>query len=290
MTTSATYLSIENNLARYQKETAAEPSVKLATTYYQNNISKVTSIDQFVSNYRLLSYALNAYGLGKYVSDTALVKKVLEQGTTSSRALANTLGNSNWKAFAKAYDFSATGSSAPSSSTSVSTTVADYVEQQLESNQGADNPGVELALYFKRVAPTVTNSYGILADANLLQTAQTIFGLSATTSAAQIDQEATEIGKLLPTKDLTDSKKLNELILRFCAQYDSKYGPSSSDPGGLTVENANSSSTSTTASLAASSILSGSIASTGSNLASYEPTSLFSTGLLDSLQGLSTGG
>ena len=57
-TTLSTYLTIEKNLAHYQKMTSDDPTVKGATKYYEANIGKVSTIDQFVSNYRLLSYAL----------------------------------------------------------------------------------------------------------------------------------------------------------------------------------------------------------------------------------------
>src|SRR5271165_7633675 len=104
-TTTAAYLSVTDNLARYQAMTAAEPSVKSATDYYEANIGKATSIQDFVGNYRLLSYALNAYGLGDQINNTALITQVLEGGVTNSKSLANTLSNSNWKAFAQAFDF-----------------------------------------------------------------------------------------------------------------------------------------------------------------------------------------
>jgi hypothetical protein len=278
--TTSTYLSIENNLARYQKLEASQPAVKTASAYYQANIGKVTSVDQFVGNYRLLSYALNAYGLGDQINNKALITKVLEQGTASPKALANTLDNANWKAFANAFNFSATGEAAPTSSSSVATTTSDYVEQQLESDQGSQDPGVELALYFKRVAPTVTNGYGVLADKNLLEVAQTIFGLSPTASAAEIDKEAVAIGKLMPVSDLQDPKKLNQLVERFTAAYDAKYGPASGSSSSLTVANGNASSSAA----AATSILSGVISSNASMIAgvsSYTP--LISPSLLASL-------
>ena len=104
-TTTSTYLSIENNLARYQKMVASEPAVKTATEYYAANIGKVTSISDLVNNYRLLSYALTAYGLGDQVNNKALVTQVLEGGVTSSKALANTLSNPNWAKFAAAFNF-----------------------------------------------------------------------------------------------------------------------------------------------------------------------------------------
>jgi Protein of unknown function (DUF1217) len=280
--TTTTYLSIANNLARYQKLETEQPSVKTASAYYKANIGKVQTVGQFVGNYRLLSYALQAYGLGDQINNTALIKQVLEQGTSSSHALANTLPNANWKAFANAFNFSASGAGAPSSTASVSATTDDYVEQQLEASQGQSDPGVELALYFARVAPKVTNGYGILADKNLLEVVQTIFGLAPTASASQIDEEAKQISKLVPLQELQDPTKLKSLVERFTAAYDAKYGPSSSSS--LSVDSGN---TPTTVS-AASSILAQVVSANSTALAaesSYSP--LISPSLL---AGLALGG
>ena len=286
MTTTSQYLAIENNLSRYQTMTADQPSVKTATAYYQANIGKVTSIQGLLGNYKLLSYALQAYGLGDQINSKALIQKVLEEGVTSSSALANTLPNPNWKKFAEAFNFSATGASAPSSSQSVATTTSDYVEQQLEGDEGQTDPGVQLALYFQRVAPTVTNGYGILGDQNLLEVVQTIFGLASTSTPSQIDAEAAAVSKLVPTSDLQDPKKLQQLVERFTANYDAKYGPASGNSGSLAVTSGNT----PTATDAASSILTGVINSNGSDLASTNTSNLISSNLLAGLMGLSLGG
>jgi len=265
--TTTQYLAVANNLARFQKTEASKPAVKLETAYYQANIGKVTSISQFVGNYRLLSYALQAYGLGDQINNKALITKVLQEGTTSSSALANTLPNAAWKAFANAFNFSATGSAAPGSSTSVATTTSDYVEQQLENDQGANDPGVQLALYFQRVAPTITDGYGVLADKNLTEIAQTIYNLPPGTSSSQIDKEAAALKKLMPVADLKNPAKLKSLVERFTATYDLNYGPGGVDANNpLTVANGN-----TTSNVSASSsILSGVLSSnpTASNFAS----------------------
>src|SRR5208282_4624206 len=241
-TTTSAYLAVSQNLSRYQAMTAAEPAVKSATAYYEANIGGVTSIKDFVDNYRLLSYALDAYGLGDQINNTALVTQVLQGGVSNPKSLANTLSNSNWKAFAAAFNFVDGGSSA-SSASAVQTTTSDYAEQQLESDQGAQNGiGVQLALYFQRVAPTVNNEYGILADPNLLEVAQTIFGLSPSTSAENIDTQAQTLSRLMPISDLQDPTKLQELTERFTAMYDLTYGPGSGATTNLTVASDNSSS------------------------------------------------
>jgi hypothetical protein len=264
--------------------TAAEPAVKTASAYYAANIGKVTSIDDFVGNYRLLSYALDAYGLGDQINSTALIKQVLQGGITSSTALANTLPQ--WKAFATAFNFVGNGAASISTATAVTATEKNYVEQQLESDQGSQDVGVQLALYFNRVAPTVTSAYGILADKNLLQVVETIFGLPTAFSAENIDTQATVLNGLLKISDLQNPTKLQTLTERFTASYDSLYGPSSNSTSSLTVAGGNTPSSSVSA---ASTILASVISSTASSL-STSTSPYFSNSLMESLQGFTLGG
>jgi hypothetical protein len=291
-TTTAGYLAVTQNLTRYQAMTAAEPAVKTATAYYEANIGKVTSIQDFVGNYRLLSYALDAYGLGDQINAKALITKVLEGGVSNPKSLANTLSDSRWKAFAAAFDFVDRGASSVSSTSAVKTTTADYVEQQLESDQGAQDVGVQLALYFQRVAPTISNEYGILADPNLLEVAQTIFGLSPVTSATNIDAQAKALSQLMPISDLRDPTKLQQLTERFTATYDLTYGPGSGATTFLTVSSDNSGSSQSGASAVLADVINsnGQSISSALNAFSGAPTSMFSDALMSSLQKFALGG
>jgi hypothetical protein len=288
-TTTAAYLSVMQNLARYQTMTAAEPAVKTATAYYEASIGKATSIQDFVGNYRLLSYALNAYGLGDQINAKALITKVLEGGVANPKSLANTLSDSRWKTFAAAFNFVGAGAASVSSPSAVKTTAADYVEQQLENDQGAQDVGVQLALYFQRVAPTITSEYGILADPNLLEVAQTIFGLSPATSATNIDAQAKALSNLMPISDLQDPKKLQQLTERFTAMYDLSYGPGSGATTSLTVSSNSSSSTQSAASEVLASVINSNVQLISSAFASA-PAPMFSDALMSSLQKFALGG
>ena len=282
-TTTSAYLSIANNLPNAQAMTAKEPAVQTASAYYAANIGKVTSIDDFVGNYRLLSYALNAFGLGAQINSTALIKQVLEGGVSNPNSLANTLPQ--WRAFAKAFNFVANGAASISTSSAVATTESDYVEQQLENNEGQQDVGVQLAMYFNRVAPTVTSEYGILADKNLLNVVETIFGLPSAFSAENIDVQAKTLSELLPLSDLTQPKQLQQLTERFTAQYDSTYNSPGSTATPLTVAGSSSSLTPASGALAVLSGITGSNASGSSGGGS-----LFSAALLQSLQSFTLGG
>jgi Protein of unknown function (DUF1217) len=291
-TTAAEYLAVTQNLTRYQAMTAAEPTVKTATAYYQANIGKVTSVADFVGNYRLLSYALDAYGLGDQINAKALITQVLEGGVSNPKSLANTLSDSRWRAFAASFDFVGNGASSVSSARAVKTATADYVQQQLESDQGAQDVGVQLALYFQRVAPTISNEYGILADPNLLEVAQTIFGLSPATSATNIDAQAKALSQLMPISDLQDPKKLQQLTERFTAMYDLTYGPASGATTSLTVSSSNSSSSASGAATIMADIINSNGQSIGSALSNFTGASapMFSDALMSSLQKFTLGG
>ncbi|ATQ68704.1 MULTISPECIES: DUF1217 domain-containing protein [Methylosinus] len=227
MTTLSTYLQIANNQSLWQSMTAKQPDVATQTQYFEDNIGKVQSVDDFMKNDRLFNYAMTAFGLGDMTYAKGMMQKVLEQGVSDNSALANTLNNANIKAFATAFDFADNGASTTSSSTLVDNVVSRYAEQSLEDNQGQQNPGVQLALYFQRNAPSITSVYGILADSKILSVVQTALGISTQTTSQSIDSQAAMLTSKLDITDFQDPKKLQQFISRFAAMYD--YNNSGSD-------------------------------------------------------------
>ncbi len=263
-TTLSAYLTVANNLSQWQAMTAKTPAVQTATQYFENNIGNVTSAQQLVDNPRLFNYAMTAFGLSDMTYAKGLMQKVLQQGVTSSTALANTLDNSNIFAFAKAFDFADNGSATTTSSSLVSQVVNKYIENSLETSQGQQDPGVQLALYFQANAPNVTSVYQILADKNLLTVVQTALGISPMTAAEPIDTQANMLTSKLNLSDFQDPKKLEQFIERFGAQYDAN----NNTPGATT--SSSSTTTLTTASLFQTTPIA------GSGIIEINPTTLLS--------------
>jgi hypothetical protein len=220
MSTFTDYMAIANNLSRYQTMTANDPTVAQATNYFQANIGSITTPAQLVNNTRIFNYVMNAFGLGNMTYAKSLIQKVLEQGTTSSTALANTLNNPNILALGQAFNFHANGASTTQTAAATTDVVNRYVMQTLETNQGQQNPGVQLALYFQQNASKITDGYSILADKNLLTVVQTTLGISPYTSAENIDLQAKQLDKLLNYSDFQNPTKVANFLERFAAQYD----------------------------------------------------------------------
>lgn len=222
MTTIASYLSIANDLGKWRALTAKTPDVSLQTKYFKENLGKLSSIDAFLNNRRLFNYAMTAFGLGDMTYAKGMMRKVLEQGVDNPKALAHTLHNPNILAFAKAFDFAGKGAGVTASVALADDVAARFVEQSLQAQQGKQNPGVQLALYFRERAPSVTSVYGVLADKKLLQVVQTALDISPMTSVQPIDTQARLLKSKIDVADFQDPKKLNAFITRFAAMYDTQ--------------------------------------------------------------------
>ena len=220
LSTTVAYLSVSGNIARQQAATAARGDVKTATAYYLANIGKAKTVAQFVGDDRLFSYAMTAYGLGDMSYAKGLMTKVLNGGVTDAKALANTLSDPRYKAFAAAFDFAGQGAKATAAASASTGATARYVEQALEDDQAKTNPGVSNALYFTRNAASIKSIYGLLADPTMLSVVETAYGLSSTLGQSDIDTQAAVLGKVVKVADLQDPAKVAKLVGRYTAQYD----------------------------------------------------------------------
>jgi hypothetical protein len=114
-------------MSRWLTATAQSSAVSVASKYFEDNIGKVKSANDLVSNPRLFNYAMTAFGLGDMSYAQGLMKQVLAQGLSSSRAIASTLPNPNIRAFAQAFDFVDNGASTTTSPSLVENVVTRYL-------------------------------------------------------------------------------------------------------------------------------------------------------------------
>ncbi len=80
--------------------------------YYQDNIGKVKTVDDFLDNYRLFSFAMTAHGLEDMIYAKAFMKKVLESDLSDDNSFANRLTDDRYKNFAAAFNFGASSAEA----------------------------------------------------------------------------------------------------------------------------------------------------------------------------------
>jgi hypothetical protein len=198
-------------------------AAKAATAYYQTNISHVTSVGNLLSDPKMVAYIEQAYGIPKSTS-TGVLNEVLTSDLTNSKSVANKMGT-NYAQLAAAFDFTSTGligqeTQGAQSKAQLESTNAGYVQQQMETEAGTQNPGIALALYFQNKASSITSAYSILSDSKLVTVFQTMMGLPSTASEANIDVQANQISSAFDLSKLKDPTYVKSLIQRFSVMYD----------------------------------------------------------------------
>ena len=211
------------NLEKVKAASRNDPQVKRETDYFSANIKNAKSVDDFVGNYRLFSYAMKAYGLEEMTYANGFMKKVLSGGVINPNSFANQLSDPRFRKFAFAFDFADRGPSVTSTASIVATTTSKYVEQMVEEQAGQQNVGAQLALYFQRNASSIKSGMSVLADKAIFQFMQTAYSLP-TSMGSNIDTQAALIEKKVNFADFQDPAKVQKLMQKFAVLWDVNNG------------------------------------------------------------------
>ncbi|MGV1790695.1 DUF1217 domain-containing protein [Rhizobium lusitanum] len=101
------YTVATRDMATSLNQVASQAQNKRAIDYYNANIGKVTNVDDFLNDYQLYSYAMEAYGLSDMTYAKAFMKQVLTSDLSDSSSFANKLTDPRYKEFAAAFNFGA---------------------------------------------------------------------------------------------------------------------------------------------------------------------------------------
>ncbi|WP_307157233.1 DUF1217 domain-containing protein [Rhizobium paknamense] len=211
-------------------QTKAKTEAEADAKYYQENIVKIRSVDELLKDRKLTDFVLTSYGLDpKDVSDDML-KKLFKSDLNDPKSFANTQSDERYAEFVASFNFGTDGKLTHTTEQGIQNrgevvqTQNLYLHQTLETEQGDDNAGVRLALYWERKAPTITSAYDILGDQALLEVFRTTFSLPTEMSSMDIEKQKALVEKNLDLKDLTDPDKQKKFLQRFMAMYDLNNG------------------------------------------------------------------
>lgn len=191
----STYLSydlINRDMKASISRVSQQGMIERQTKYYKENIGDVKSVDEFLNNYQLYSYAMDAFGLGEMTYAKAFMKKVLDSDLNDQNSFANKLTDERYREFAAAFNFT-------------SSTKTVQTEAQLDKMIGLYGTSItdmndslaEETRYYKAIIGTVTNVDQLLRNDRTRAYIFQVFGIDEKTySYAHI--------KGLMTSDVSD--------------------------------------------------------------------------------------
>lgn len=165
--------------------------------YFRDNIGKVETAQQLVSDYRLLSVALGAFGLDDDMSNKFLIRRVLEEGTLKTDALSNKLSDKRYRDLAKTFGFGDFATPNTKLSDFADKIEVRYRDQRFEADMGRTSDTMRLALNAQRELPLLARSsstnltkwYTIMGTAPLRKVMETALGLPAAFATLPIDRQ-----------------------------------------------------------------------------------------------------
>ncbi len=183
-----------------EKQQAAfehSPVIERETRYFEKNIGKIRTAEELVSDRTLLKVALGAFGLDDDINSKAFIRKILEDGTLTTDALANKLSDKRYLAFSKAFGFGDFAVPRTGLSEFGAEITGLFKARSFEKAVGDQNGDLRLALSLQRDLKEIadkktsvdTKWYSIMGQPPLRKVFETAFGLPSSYATIDLDTQ-----------------------------------------------------------------------------------------------------
>jgi len=165
--------------------------------YFRENIANVETAADLMADRRLLTTALNAFGLGEDINNKFFIEKVLTDGTIETDALANRLSDKRYFEFSKAFGFGDFDTPNTALSDFASDILERNINERFETLVGEQDEDLRLALNFDKAIQDVAAKdtttdglwYSVMGDIPLRRVLEVSLGLPSSFGSLDIDQQ-----------------------------------------------------------------------------------------------------
>lgn len=188
---------LERTLESQQTAFAKSQPITRAAEYFRENIPKIRTAEDLVSDRRLLAVALGAFGLDDDINNQAFIRRILEDGTIADGALANRLADKRYQEFSRTFGFGDSPVPRTVLPAFADRIISRFEDRQFERAVGDQNKNLRLALNLKQGLSDIVNStnsgnaqwFSIMGNKPLRNVFQTALGLPSGLASIDIDQQ-----------------------------------------------------------------------------------------------------
>ncbi|WP_127900762.1 DUF1217 domain-containing protein [Solirhodobacter olei] len=205
--------------------TQNDPANARAITNFKKEAASITSAKDFVNNYDVYNFVMDAFNLQAEAPGKALIQKTLESDPNKTGSLISATSNPNITALFNSVGFAVGGTGGNFADTNWQNTIVQkYVSQQFINDESSQNSAVGTALEFEQKASSIKSWYDVLDNANLTQFFQTALGLPSAMSGQPLDQQIKELSSKFDITTLSDPKVVSSLVQKFAVLSDAQNG------------------------------------------------------------------
>ncbi|MDX1742850.1 MAG: DUF1217 domain-containing protein [Ruegeria sp.] len=216
------------------------------TKYFLDNIGKVKTAEDLVSNRRLLQVALGAFGLEGDINNRFFIQKILSDGTSADDALSNRLADKRYREFSKAFGLGPGEIRKTGLITFMEEIAQDNVVSQFEVAVGESDETMRISLYAQRTLADLasednsadTKWFDLMGQPPLRSMMETALGLPSSFGQIDLDRQLEvfkdRLSRLTGSDDLaqfTDEAAIAKLTDTYQARSQIKQLQSTISPG-----------------------------------------------------------
>ncbi|ADR52488.1 hypothetical protein CKC_03695 [Candidatus Liberibacter solanacearum CLso-ZC1] len=160
----------------YKKSIATiskDPIVSREEKYYREKIKKISTVEEFINDKRLLNYVLKAFDLSDMSHAKTFLQKILTSDLSVPESLVNKMNSKKYQTFASQFDFSP----APKS---IQTTIQQkkVIEDYITSYKRKEKDALEESKYFRQNINNITSVDQLIKNRRLVNYALQSFGIN----------------------------------------------------------------------------------------------------------------
>lgn len=200
----------EKGMAQEEKD----PVTISALARFRSALDKAGTIEEALSDPRILKVLAPALGLADQVGNVGLLRKALLSDPSDDESLASALG-ATWQNAAETLGVYSSGLDGLKDEALIQTLTGAYVKYQYRSGLDDSQTGMSNALYALENASNFTDVYSILGDSVMRDVVTTALGLPDQISVQSVETQGRAVTSRLDLGSLQDPKAVRKLVERY---------------------------------------------------------------------------
>ncbi|TMV77901.1 DUF1217 domain-containing protein [Thioclava sp. BHET1] len=178
----------------------------------------------FVNNYNVYSFVMQAYDLSDQMFGKAMVQQILESDQSQSGSLINEMTDARFTDLYDGMGFTDNGTQNANTSNTdwQDATVQRYIDQSYINDEADQNSAVGTALEFRQKASSVSSWYDILKDANMGQFMRTVLNLPDSVASLDLDKQVQLMSNKFDITTLQDPDVVSNLVQKYAILTDAQ--------------------------------------------------------------------
>lgn len=208
------------NLEAEIEKFAKRPNIKRQIEEFRAGVAKLEKPEDFFKNYKVMKFALSAYGMESQVQYPARIKQVLMSDPDDRKSVANRMADQRYRQIMVDFGFVKEGMANLKNPDYIDFLANGFVITEFEKEAGNLNPALTDALYFRRKIGKITKTNQLFGDVQLfdvVKEALAIPSASVNQSAARL---AAQIERGFDVNKVGDKAYVDTFIKRYLAMKD----------------------------------------------------------------------